>query len=213
MTVGTLPSDAPPSDASPRADSSPAPAPAQSLLDHEYDGIKEYDNPLPGWWVKIFWGSFFFSIGYVFHYHVSGNGPSVAASYENEMAVVRAEQARRALGEKVSEEGLAKLMADPKLMADAKAIFSQRCLPCHGERAQGVIGPNLTDAYWLHGEGALMDIHQYVSEGVPAKGMPAWKMQLTSLQIRELAAFVGSLRGTNVPGKAPEGTLAPAAAP
>lgn len=176
-------------------------------LEHEYDGIKEYDNPLPGWWVKIFWASFFFSIGYAFHYHVSGNGSSVAASYESEMAVVRAEQARRALAETVNEEGLAKLMGDPKLMADAKAVFAQRCMPCHGDRAQGVIGPNLTDEHFLHGD-SLLELYQTVSEGVPAKGMPAWKMQLTPVQVRSLAAFIGTLRGTHVAGgKAPEGTL------
>ena len=187
--------------------------PEPDLLEHEYDGIREYDNPLPGWWKKIFWGSFFFAIGYGFHYHLSGNGVSVAAAYEQEMTVAHAEQARRALGESVTEAGLAKLMLDQKLMADAKAIFAQRCTPCHGEHAQGVIGPNLTDDSWLHGKGTLMDIYQDVSEGFPAKGMPPWKMQLSPVQVRELASFIGTLRGTNVPGKAPEGTPVVASKP
>jgi cytochrome c oxidase cbb3-type subunit 3 len=184
--------------------------PAAALLDHEYDGIREYDNPLPGWWLKILWGSIAFSFGYLVYFGI-GNGLSVHDAYEQEMAIVRAEQAQRALGESVSEEGLAKLMLDAKLMGDAKALFTQRCVVCHGEHAQGVIGPNLTDAYWLHGKGTLLDIHQTVSEGVPAKGMPSWKMQLSPVQVRELAAFVGTLRGTNVPGKAPDGTLVEAA--
>jgi cytochrome c oxidase cbb3-type subunit 3 len=190
-----------------------AKAPEADLLEHEYDGIREYDNPLPGWWKKIFWGSFFFAIGYGFHYHLSGNGVSVAEAYEQEMTVAHAEQARRALGETVTEAGLEKLMLDQKLMADAKAIFTQRCTPCHGERAQGVIGPNLTDNSWLHGKGTLMDIYQDVSEGFPMKGMPAWKMQLSPVQVRELASFIGTLRGTNVPGKAPEGTQISASKP
>jgi len=189
----------------------PEPAPTAALLDHEYDGIREYDNPLPGWWVWTYWASFFFAIGYVFHFHFSGNGISIADAYENDMAAAREEQLRHSLGEKVSEESLAKLMADPALMKDAQALFTQRCTQCHGAHGQGVIGPNLTDAYWLHGQGTLLDIHHTVSEGVPDKGMPPWKMQLTPVQLRELAAFVGTLRGQGLPGKQPEGTLVPEA--
>lgn len=211
MTVSSAPSAgvpvvvASPARAEPGADA--------ELLEHEYDGIREYDNPLPGWWVKLFWGSFFFSIGYGFHYHLSGNGVSVADDYEQEMSVARALQAQRALGESVSEEGLEKLMLDTKLMTDAKSIFTARCTPCHGDQAQGVIGPNLTDGHWLHGEGTLMDLYQDVSEGFPTKGMPAWKMQLTPVQVRQLAAYVGTMRGKNVPGKAPEGNPMPTAKP
>ena len=182
------------------------PPPTADLLDHEYDGIREYDNPLPGWWVFGFWASFFFAIGYIVFY-AAGRGLSVAEDYEQDMAQARAVQARRSLGEKVSEPGLITLMQNPALMKDAKAVFTQRCTPCHGEHGQGVIGPNLTDAYWIHGHGSLLDIHHTVSEGVPEKGMPAWKMQLSPLEVRELAAYVGSIRGRNLPGKAPEGTL------
>jgi cytochrome c oxidase cbb3-type subunit 3 len=95
-------------------------------------------------------------------------------------------------------------------MADAKALFTQRCTPCHGNDAQGVIGPNLTDDYWLHG-GSLLEIHHTVSEGVPEKGMPPWKAQLSPVQLRQLAALVGSFRGKNLPGKPPEGALVPPA--
>jgi cytochrome c oxidase cbb3-type subunit III len=177
------------------------------LLDHEYDGIREYDNPMPQWWLLIFYASCAFAVGYVFYYHLSGRGSSVAADYDAEVAIARRAEAKRALGEKVSEDGLGKLMVDTALMADAKLIFGQRCSPCHGEFGQGVIGPNLSDDHWIHGNGTLMDIHGTISEGVLSKGMPAWKMQLSPLQVRELAAFVGSLRGKNLPGKAPEGTL------
>ena len=211
MTSRTLPSSGDAAEAggatAPRAEARPE----ADLLDHEYDGIREYDNPMPGWWVAVFWASFFFAIGYAFHYHASGNGVSVADAYQQEMAAARAEQSKRALGEKVSEAGLGKLMADPALMTDAKALFTQRCVQCHADRGQGQIGPNLTDNHWLHGSGTLLDIHKVVSEGVPAKGMPAWSLQLGPVQVSQLAAFVGTLRGGNVPGKAPEGTLVTAA--
>ncbi len=205
MTTSDFPGAVPSDPGASSAKLANGPKPTADLLDHEYDGIREYDNPLPAWWVWTFWGSIFFAIAYCFHYWF-GNGVSVHDSYEQEMAVVRAEQAKRALAETVSEDGLKKLQGDGALMADAKALFGQRCTPCHGDRAQGVIGPNLTDDYWLHGN-TLMEIHHTVSEGVPDKGMPPWKMQLTPAQVRELAAYVGSLRGTHVPGKAPQGEL------
>lgn len=209
MSVSSFP-NAPTSSAS--ASAEPVrPAEAEpDLLDHEYDGIREYDNPMPRWWVRIFWGSFVFAIGYGFHYHVSHNGVSVADAYAADVAEARALESKRALGETVSEDGLRKLMQDPAQMAEAKALFGQRCTPCHGENAQGVIGPNLTDDYWLHGD-TLIEIHHTVSEGVADKGMPAWKAQLNPVQLRQLAALVGSFRGKHLAGKAPEGELVPAA--
>ena len=178
------------------------------LLDHEYDGIREYDNPLPRWWVWMFAGSFWFSVAYFFHYHVSHNGQSVAASYEADVAEARETQAKASLAEPVSEESLGKLMADAALMNDAKALFGLRCTPCHGDKAQGLIGPNLTDAAWIHGGGRLEEIFEVIDQGVLAKGMPAWSKQLSPIEVRKLAAFVGTQRGRNVPGKAPEGTVA-----
>jgi cytochrome c oxidase cbb3-type subunit 3 len=178
------------------------------LLDHEYDGIREYDNPLPRWWVWMFAGSFWFSVAYFFHYHVSHNGQSVAAAYEADVAEARETQAKASLAEPVSEESLGKLMADAALMNDAKALFGLRCTPCHGDKAQGLIGPNLTDSAWIHGGGHLVEIFDVIDQGVLAKGMPAWSKQLSPIEVRKLAAFVGTQRGRNVPGKAPEGTVA-----
>jgi len=177
------------------------------LLDHEYDGIREYDNPLPLWWKAIFWGSFVFSIGYFFHYHLSGNGQSVAAAYEAEMREAREVEAKANLAQPVSEESLGKLMADAGLMTDAKALFGQKCAACHGDKAQGLIGPNLTDNAWIHGTGTLKDIFGVINEGVLAKGMPAWGRQLSPIEVRKLAAFIGTQRGKAIPGKPPEGTV------
>ncbi len=178
----------------------------EQLLDHEYDGIREYDNPLPRWWVWIFAGSFWFSLGYFLHYHVFPHGQSVAAAYEAEIREARALEAKATLAQPVTEESLGKLMSDPALMNDAKALFNLRCAVCHGDRAQGVIGPNLTDDAWIHGKGTLTDIYAVIDAGVLAKGMPAWGRQLSPIELRQVAAFVGSQRGKAVPGKAPEGT-------
>ena len=177
------------------------------LLDHEYDGIREYDNPLPAWWKAIFWGSFVFSLGYFFHYHVSGNGQSVAAAYAEDLEQARENEAKQTLAQPVSEASLGQLMNDAALMNDAKSLFGLRCAPCHGDKAQGLIGPNLTDNAWLHGSGSLSDIYTVINQGVLAKGMPAWGKQLSPIELRKLAAFVGTQRGKSLPGKPPEGNV------
>jgi cytochrome c oxidase cbb3-type subunit III len=176
------------------------------LMDHVYDGIREYDNPMPRWWVNIFWASFVFSIAYFVHYELAAKGDSVQDIYASEMREAREQAARLAMGDKVSEEGLTKLMANASILDDAKVLFGQRCSPCHAEQGQGKIGPNLTDNAWIQGSGKLMDIYAVVSNGVPAKGMPAWSRQLTPVELNKLVAYVGSLRGRNLPGKPPEGT-------
>ena len=183
-----------------------AAADQDQLLDHEYDGIREYDNPLPRWWVWIWAGSAVFSFAYFFHYHL-GNGESVAQEYEADMQEAREASAKSSLAQPVSEESLGKLMSDAALMGDAQALFSLRCAVCHGDKAQGLIGPNLTDNAWLHGGGTLTDIYGVINEGVLAKGMPAWGKQLSPIEVRKLAAFVGTKRGTSVPGKPPEGNV------
>ena len=179
----------------------------EKLLDHAYDGIREFDNPLPRWWVWIFAGSTFFAIAYFFQYHLSGNGESVAAAYEADMREAREVQAKASLAQPITEESLGKLMTDPALMSDAKALFGLRCSPCHGVQAQGLIGPNLTDNAWIHGQGTLTDIYSVIDGGVAAKGMPAWGRQLSPIEVRKVAAFVGTQRGKAVPGKAPEGAV------
>ncbi|HET9955188.1 MAG TPA: cbb3-type cytochrome c oxidase N-terminal domain-containing protein, partial [Polyangiaceae bacterium] len=210
MSASTHPSVMPSSQAPSSAGSAAGHAQAEAhgeeenLLEHEYDGIREYDNPLPRWWVLLFWGSFWFALAYILTFHVFDRAPSVKQSYEAEMRVVAEERAQAALREKVSEESLAKLTG-PAVEA-GKGIFQARCVQCHAAEGQGLIGPNLTDNSWIHGQGTLMDIYKTVSEGVLAKGMPAWGLQLRPDELRQVVAFVGSIRGKNVPGKAPEGT-------
>ena len=177
-----------------------------SLLEHAYDGIKEYDNPLPRWWVNMFWLSFAFALLYFFHYQLSGKGTSVEEAYAQDVAAFEAVEAKRALKETVSEASLAKLAANSTAVAGGREVFGAQCKACHSDKGQGLIGPNLTDDHWIHGQGMLMDIYQSINQGVLAKGMPAWGRQLSPTQLRQVVAFVASIRDTNVPGKAPEGT-------
>ncbi|MEO7037519.1 MAG: cbb3-type cytochrome c oxidase N-terminal domain-containing protein [Polyangiaceae bacterium] len=204
MSTGAEVTESSPSKA--RAAPAKSRAPEAELLEHEYDGIQEYDNPLPRWWVWMWVGSFLFSIGYFFHYHVSHNGVSIADGYEQDMREARELEAKSSLAQPVSEDSLNKLTLDAALMTDAQTLFVSKCSPCHGEHAQGIIGPNLTDGSWIHGRGSLTDIYGVVEGGVAAKGMPAWGRLLTPIELRKVVAFVGTLRGKNVPGKAAEGT-------
>ncbi len=181
------------------------PAEADRLLDHEYDGIQEYDNPLPRWWVAIFWACIIFAPVYVLFYHF---GPGLLAheSYDKVMGAFYERQAKElaALGE-VTDETLLTVRANPAMMTGAQKIFRVKCSPCHGVFGEGNIGPNLTDHFWIHG-GRPTDIYRTVTEGVPAKGMLAWKNQLPPAQLMAVAGYVMTLQGTSPPNqKAPQG--------
>jgi len=176
------------------------------LTGHEYDGIAEYDNPMPTWWRRIFWATFVFSIGYYVHYQLTGNGASVEDSYAAEMREHREKVAAAALGQEMNEGVLARLMQDPALMKDGRSVYLARCLQCHADRGQGNIGPNLTDDHWLYGSASLMDIFEIVSNGRPQKGMPSWSRTLRPVELAQVVAYIGTLRNTNVPGRPPQGT-------
>lgn len=185
------------------------------LTGHEYDGIVEYDNPMPTWWRRMFWATFVFSIGYYVHYQLSGNGASVEQAYEAEMREHREQLAAASLGQTLDEDSLGRLMHDPLLMKDAGQTFRTRCVQCHADRGQGNIGPNLTDDHWIYGSATLMELYEIVSSGRPLKGMPSWSKVLRPVELAQVAAYVGTLRNSNVPGRPPQGTRieAPRAAP
>lgn len=178
------------------------------LLEHEYDGIQEYDNPMPRWWVNLFWATIAFSVIYAINLGPIGSGSGRIAQYEEEVAAFRALHPE---GVPAVDAGqLAALAGDPQVIADGKVVYDQACAACHRADGGGLIGPNLADEYWLHG-GSLPEIMKTVSEGVLAKGMPAWEKMLKPDQLTAVVAYVASLHGTNpAEGKAPEGELATA---
>ena len=148
------------------------------LTGHEYDGIVEYDNPMPAWWRRSFWATIVFSFLYYVHYQLTGNGASVEQAYADEMREQRELMAASAIGQEMNEDGLTRLMHDPGMMKDARSLFVLRCSQCHADRGQGNIGPNLTDEYWLYGSATLMDLLEIIGNGRPQKGMPMWSRTL-----------------------------------
>ncbi len=181
--------------------------PKDQIFDHEYDGIREFDNPVPAWWNWIFWGSIVFSLVYFLHYHVLGTGIGVFAAYEADMEVHKklAEERALAVLKNLTEDKLVAIMDDPAQVEAGRAKYGAVCVACHAEQGQGLVGPNLTDDYWIHADGSLMSIRKIVATGVAEKGMPAWEKLMSAEELHQVVAFVGTLRGTNVEGKAPEG--------
>lgn len=177
------------------------------VMEHEYDGIQELNNPTPAWFMYLFYSTIVFAVAYLLIYHVFGAGQLQYAEYNTEVA--QADIAKKEYLSKQAnrvDENTVKLVNDPKVLASGQAIFKQTCVACHGANAQGNVGPNLTDDYWLHGN-KITDLFKTIKYGVPAKGMPTWEKQLSPKQISDVANFVKSLHGTNPPNaKEPQGT-------
>jgi cytochrome c oxidase cbb3-type subunit 3 len=180
----------------------PADANPERKIVHVYDDIEEEDNHLPNWWLATLFGAIVFGFGYWFVYEVTGAAHGPLASFKIEMAEAAK---KRAEAGPVTNESLLVLAKDAKTVTDGKQIFVSTCAPCHGLQAQGLVGPNLTDKFWLHG-GTPVDIHKSITNGYPEKGMRQWGQVLGAGRVRSVAAFVLSLKGQNLPGRPPQGT-------
>lgn len=175
-------------------------------IDHEYDGIKELDNPVPAWFNALFYSTITFGVVYLLVYHVFGWGPNQDQEYQREMALAeRAKQEFLAQSANLIDESTIEIDATGTLSASGKAIYMANCAVCHGNAGEGGIGPNLTDEYWLHG-GDIKDVFAVVKYGVPEKGMVPWEQTLTPGQIAEVSNYIITLAGTNPPNpKEPQG--------
>ncbi|MDF3078949.1 MAG: cytochrome [Sphingobacteriaceae bacterium] len=176
------------------------------MLEHEFDGIAELDNPTPAWFMWLFYGTIVFGAGYLMYYHVLGYGKMQEQEYVAEMQVAAKERAAfLATSANNIDESSVKESKDPGVIASGKAIYAENCVACHADKGQGLVGPNLTDEFWLHG-GKVGDIFKTIKYGVPEKGMISWEKKLTPKQISDATNFVLSLQGTNPPNpKAPQG--------
>ncbi len=180
------------------------------MMEHEYDGIQEYDNPMPRWWVLLFWATILFVPVYYLAPGNLGAGANPQKMYAEEMAAFNAAHPDLSTMT-VSPEAMAAIIKDPAEVAKGKTLFATNCVSCHRPDAGGLIGPNLTDDYWIHG-GTPVEIHNTINQGVLAMGMPQWGKLLHPEDINALTAYVVSLHGTHPPNpKAPQGT--PVAAP
>lgn len=177
------------------------------------DGIEEYDNPLPGWWLTLFYGAIVFAVIYwVLFPSWLGAGLlkwSQAGQYDREVK----EAAKLA-----PRTNLARMLRDPAAIAAGKAVFAANCVACHGANAEGGIGPNLHHPpYWAYGKGSPEDLEFVVNHGTTgvaglnkaAKGgMPAWT-SLGSLKVDEAVAYLYHLEHEAAEGEAPSQPATP----
>lgn len=180
----------------------------QQLTGHAYDGIQEFDNPLPGWWKFLFWASIIFSPLYYFYFHAGGESRTIHGQYNNHMAEVF-ELRFAEIGElKPDRETILKYMNDePEWMAVGEVAYKANCVSCHGANGGGLVGPNLTDDHWKNVR-RIEDIASVITNGAANGAMPAWGNRFSHQnQIVLLSAYVASLRGKPVVGKAAEGNI------
>ncbi len=177
-------------------------------LGHDYDGIRELDNKLPGWWLYGFYACIVFAGIYLYRYHVAHSAP--LSHEELQISLDKAEAEKQANLKKAGnniDENTVKLLKDPADIAAGKAIFTTICAACHRPDGGGIVGPNLTDDYWLHG-GSIKDIFKTIKYGWHDKGMQSWKDNYSPKQIAQIASYIKSIHGTNPPNpKEPQGTL------
>jgi cytochrome c oxidase cbb3-type subunit III len=180
------------------------------LTGHSYDGIQEFDNPLPGWWKWLFVASIIASPPYWIYYHSGTEGRSVAANFD----VALAENARLQFAEMGELNGdeptLVKYMNDKGGLSIGKSIYQANCISCHRADGSGLVGPNLTDDHYKNVK-QIADIYTVLVNGAGGGAMPAWKNRLSQNEIVTVAAYVASLRGAPAgsAAKPAEGNIIP----
>lgn len=167
------------------------------LIGHTSDGIQEFDNPMPMWWLGIFWVTIIFA--FVFTPYLAMTGWTQVQQYEDELAAADAEYGPKLAAQKAAAEKKRAEVASAGAPSAAdveagKAVYDTNCVACHMADGTGGIGPDLTDAEWIHG-GTLGAITTTVSEGVVTKGMIAWGPVLGDEKVAQVSAYVHSMGG------------------
>lgn len=166
------------------------------LLEHDYDGIQEFDFPLPRWWLATFWLGCIYGFGY-FCYYILMNGPSLKHEYFVDAKKVYEQRERFLEQLKVFKpEAYTTYASSPEMVKHGEYVFKNNCVSCHREKGAGDIGPNLTDKYWLFAKGTPETIYPFIIEGNPANGMPAWGEFLEEDDLYALTAYIMEIQGT-----------------
>ena len=171
---------------------------------HIYDGIEEYDNPLPAWWFHMFVITIVFGIGYLIVYPGMGNYKGLfnwTQVNQLEAEVAKAEQKYGAIFAQYKAMSIEEVAADPKALKMGQRMFANNCAQCHGSDARGSYGfPNLTDSQWLYG-GSPEQLKVSITEG-RAGVMPGWEAALGDEGIVNVSSYVLSLSGREVDAEA-----------
>lgn len=162
------------------------------LRPHVYDGIQEYDNRLPNWWLWTFYAAVIFSVLYWFSWYDADIMKSDAEVVERQMSLV--EEARLAAIGEISNEALWQMSRNEGFVSAGAGIYQEKCLACHGpdlRAGAGLAGVNLVDAEWKWGNQPL-SVYAVVTNGSPDKmaGMQSWISELGPQKVAQVVAFV-----------------------
>jgi cytochrome c oxidase cbb3-type subunit 3 len=171
--------------------------PADGTTGHEYDGIREYNNPLPRWWLYLFWITLIFSVAYLVLYPGLGKF-SGTLGWTSQGEMQQDEKAYRqqygAIYAQYAQVPIKELARDERAMKIGGRLFANNCSTCHGTDAHGARGfPNLTDPDWLYG-GEPERIVETISNGRNGL-MPAWQASLGDEGVKQVANHVLTLAG------------------
>ncbi|WP_200627621.1 cytochrome-c oxidase, cbb3-type subunit III [Pseudomonas sp. LAM2023] len=166
-------------------------------MGHSFDGIEEYDNPLPKWWFWLFVGTLVFSVGYLILYPGLGNWKGILPGYENgwtganewQKEMAKADAKFGPIFAKYAAMPVEEVAKDPQALKMGSRLFASNCSVCHGSDAKGAYGfPNLTDNDWRWG-GDAETIKATIMNGRHGV-MPAWAEVIGEQGVADVAAFV-----------------------
>jgi cytochrome c oxidase cbb3-type subunit 3 len=164
------------------------------LRPHTYDGIQEFDQRLPNWWLYTLYGAIAFSIVFWFAHMIAKIIPSDGAQVDSAMSRIAAAKLATSI-DVTNDEVFWDMSKNPVFVDSGRQTFQSLCVACHLASLKGkgenpaAVGPNLTDTAWIHG-GTPKEIYATVSHGVLAKGMPAWEPVLGQKKTAEVVAYV-----------------------
>lgn len=176
-------------------------------LHHDYDGIRELDNNIPGWWKAAFAGTILIAVIYFVRFFITDTLPDQVDELKaaQEKAEVEVAKYLERTGGLVDENTA--VMSDAAGIKHGAGLYSQQCVACHGASGEGGISPNLADEYWLH-NGGIKDVFYSIKYGWPDKGMMPWADVFSPKEIQDIASYILSLQGSNPPNaKDPEGEI------
>ncbi len=162
------------------------------LMDHEYDGIREYDQKLPNWWLVTLFGAIIFSAVYWFYYFQSNVGKDDRVIVTAELAAV--DKKKEEIANRIDDPKLIAMSKDPAKIAAGEAVFKGTCFACHGPDGKGIkgIGFNLMDATWVHGT-APKAIYDNIINGIKYQGVPTGMVSQAQLGPDKIASVVAYL--------------------
>lgn len=175
------------------------------MFHHDFDGIRELDNKVPPWFQFLFYGTIIWSIGYLFYFHILGTGQVQEEEYLSEIQQARLE--REILirtGAFLNEESVT-FTDEAAALKSGEEIYLKNCASCHGQNGGGLVGPNLTDEYWING-GGIKNIFVTVKYGVNNTAMQSWQALLSPKEMQDVGSYILTMENVPPPaGKAPEG--------